>query len=237
MTVASNAARPARADSVFFPLMSLLMGLTAFAGFWQTFYLRPLTHSTKLLTPVLAAHGTTFTLWVLLMIVQTGLIAGGRRDVHRKLGWFGAGLAVTMFVVGLAAGIETMRRGFTLPGSPLSPASFFVVPVGAMAAFLPLVILGVVNRKRLDYHKRYMLLSTLAILTAAIARIPSLEAPTTFFALTDLFIVAVVGYDLAMRGRVHRATLISTAILVGSQVGRLVIGPTLWWQAFANSLI
>jgi len=217
--------------------MALLMGLTAFAGFWPTFYLRPFTHSTKLLTPILAAHGTTFTLWVALMVVQTGLIAANRRDVHRKLGWWGAGLAAVMLVLGIAAGIETLRRGFTLPGSPLNPASFFVVPVGAMVAFAPLVILGIINRRRADYHKRYMLLSTLAILTAAIARIPRLEAPAVFFALTDLFIVAVMAYDVAIRGRVHRATLISAAILIASQVGRLMIGPTEWWQAFANLFV
>jgi hypothetical protein len=234
MTVAHNAARPARADSIFFPVMALLMGLTAFAGFWQTFYLRSFTHSTKPLTPILAAHGTTFTLWVALMVVQTGLIAANRREIHRKLGVWGAVLATIMLVLGIAAGIETLRRGFTLPGSPLNPASFFVVPVGAMAAFVPLVILGIVNRRRPDFHKRYMLLSTLAILSAPVARIPHLEAPAVFFAVTDLFIVAVMAYDVAMRSQVHRATLISAAVLIASQAGRLMIGPTQWWQAFAN---
>ena len=55
-----------------------------------------------------------------------------------------------------------------------------------------------------------MLLATIGILPAAIARLPFefLKAgPPAFFALTDLFVALASLYDLAARGRVHSATI------------------------------
>jgi hypothetical protein len=54
-------------------------------------------------------------------------------------------------------------------------------------------------------HKRLMLLATINLLTAAIARWPVLQAgPLAFFGLTDLFIVALAVWDFRTRGRLHR---------------------------------
>ncbi len=36
---------------------------------------------------------------MMLFITQTGLVAANRRDIHRKLGWWGAGLAVAMLIL------------------------------------------------------------------------------------------------------------------------------------------
>jgi hypothetical protein len=85
-----------------------------------------------------------------------------------------------------------------------------------------------------------MLLATALILDAAVARIPLgfIESGGIIvaFVLCDLFIVAVGAYDVATKKRVHPATLMSAAIILGSQVLRLLIGGTAMWQAFATSL-
>jgi hypothetical protein len=239
MTIAGTRARPLRADSIFFPVMALLMGIAALAGFGPGTILHayfPASQPLSPVTPLLAVHGAVFGSWTVLLVVQTGLVAANRRDLHRTLGWAGLALAAAMVVLGLMAGTDALHRGFSPPGVPLTAAQFFTVPIGAIAAFVPLVILGIVNRRRPEYHKRYMLLSTLAILTAATARIPHLTAPPLFFGVTDLFIVAMAAYDAATRGRPHPATLWSGAILLASQVGRLAIAKTPLWLAFANAM-
>jgi FtsH-binding integral membrane protein len=174
----------------------------------------------------------------MLFITQTSLVAANRRDIHRKLGWLAVGLAVVMLVLGWMAALDTLRKG-TVPVPGITPASFFAVPVGSLAAFAPLVLLGILNRKRSDLHKRYMLMSTIVLLIPAAARIflamhvsPLLAA----FAVADMFMLAMLAYDFFQRGKVNRATLIGAAILIASEVGRPLIGGTDWWQAFANSL-
>jgi FtsH-binding integral membrane protein len=236
MTVASNAARPARADSIFFPGIAFAMAALVFVGFAPSWFLRAYFPQSAALSPLIVIHGAVFTLWVLLFIVQTSLIAANRRDIHRKLGWWGVGLAVAMVVLGWMAAVNSLRHGVTpLPGIP--PAAFFAVPVGSLVAFMPLVLLGILNRKRSDYHKRYLLMSMITVLIPAAARIflgskipPILAA----YAVADIFVLALLAYDSVKLGKVHRATWTGSAILIASEPGRLMIGQTHWWQSFAS---
>jgi len=55
-----------------------------------------------------------------------------------------------------------------------------------------------------------------------------------FFGLTDLFLVAIVVWDFATRGRIHSATLWGSAFVVMSQVLRLMMSGTEPWLAFAG---
>jgi len=244
MTVAQHVARPARADSIFFPAMALAMMAVVFIGFAPSWFLRsyiPTPIPLAPLSPLIIAHGTAFTLWIVLFITQTSLVAANRRDIHRKLGWWGAGLAVAMLVLGWMAAVDSLRRGTTpLPGIP--PAAFFAVPIGGLVGFAPLVLLGVLNRKRMDHHKRYMLLSSAGLLIPAAARIPLWYFPGVppllfGFAAADVFLLALAGYDYFQRGKIHPATWIGGAIIIASEPGRILIGQTQWWQAFANSLV
>src|SRR6185295_2421075 len=92
-------ARPKRSDSVFFPLMAIAMALVVFVGFAPTYYLREQFNGPPL-NLLRMIHGAAFTGWIALLVTQTGLIAANRRDVHRKLGVAGAGLAVLMVILG-----------------------------------------------------------------------------------------------------------------------------------------
>jgi hypothetical protein len=60
--------------------------------------------------------------------------------------------------------------------------------------------------------------------------------PPAFFGLTDLFIVAMLVYDLATRRKVHPATIWGGLVVVASQPLRLMISGTPAWLAFAGWL-
>jgi hypothetical protein len=95
-----------------------------------------------------------------------------------------------------------------------------------MVVFASLVSAGVHFRRRPDVHKRLMVLATISLLTAPIARLPlSLlrYGPPASFALTDLFLVPLVLYDLITRGRLHRATAWGAIVLIASQPLRLMV--------------
>src|SRR6185503_8350329 len=158
---------------IFFPGMALALAAVVFTGFAPSWFLRGYIRPSiplEPLSPLIMVHGTAFTLWVALFIAQTSLVAANRRDIHRKLGWWGAGLAVVMLLLGWMAAVHSLRSGLT-PLPSITPAAFFAVPVGSLVTFAPLVVLGILNRKRDDHHKRYMLMTMITVLTPAAARI------------------------------------------------------------------
>src|SRR6185295_15874243 len=96
---------------------------------------------------------------------------------------------------------------------------------------------GFYYRRQPDVHKRLMLLATISILAAAIARLPLgilSVGPPAFFGLTDLFIVACVAYDLISLKRIHRATVWGGLFIIASQPLRLMISGTGAWRSFAT---
>ncbi len=216
--------------------MALVIAAIVFAGFAPTFYLRAFYH-TEPLQSVFQIHGLVFSAWVVLFVVQTALVSARRTDIHRRLGVVGGGLALLMLVVGYQAAVTAARRGFSTPGLP-PPLVFFAVPVFDLLVFATLVGAALYLRRTPAAHKRLMLLATIAVLTAAIARLPYVLplGPPAFFGLTDLLVVAAMVYDWRTRGRVHPALLWGGLFLIASQPLRLAVSGTDTWLALATWL-
>jgi hypothetical protein len=226
-------------DRLFYTGMGVLLALITFWGFYRSYYLNywyETPRGMRALNPLLHVHGAIFTAWILLGIVQPALIAGRRRKLHRKLGWAGAGLAVLMVIVGLVAGIEAMQgAGFEGLGDR---HAFFAIPFFALVTFAVIVSLAIAWRNRAETHKRLMLLASTQIVEAAVARLP-LDAvtawmPLSFFLGADLVIFCGIAYDLASRGKVHKVWLIGGALVIASQVLRLLVMNTQPWLDFAR---
>ena len=226
-----------RRERWFYISMSIAAVITVFAGFAPTYYLRPYFNTAPLM-PLLHLHGLVFTSWLALFLVQTTLVAAHRTDIHRRLGILGGVIAVLMIVIGATTAVIRASQGATpVPG--ISPLSFLVVPLGDMFVFSILVGAGFYYRRRSDVHKRLMLLATISILAAAIARLPFAimqAGPPAFFGLTDVFVVACILYDLITLKRIHRATVFGAILIVASQPLRLMLGGTHAWLAFAGWL-
>jgi len=239
MATAERVAQPVRTDSIFFPAIAVGFVLTVFVGFSQTWFMARYFNAPPLST-LKIVHGLIFTTWLALLITQTSLVAADRRDIHMKLGIAGIALALAMVVVGPMLAVNSLRLGHAPHGAP-SPIAFFAIPMFAIASFAALVSLGIANRGRSDWHKRFMILSNVAILPAAVARIPlgfiENGGPPVFFALCDVFLLAVVAYDVATLKRVHPATLWAAAILLIEQPLTLIVGGTSAWAAFAHALM
>ena len=226
-----------RRERWFFISMSIAAVITVFAGFSRTYYLRPY-FITAPLMPLLHLHGLVFTSWLALFLIQTTLVAAHRTDIHRRLGILGGVIAGLMILIGPTTAVIRASQGATpVPG--VSPLSFLVVPLGDMFVFAILVGAGFYYRRRADVHKRLMLLATISILAAAIARLPFAimqAGPPAFFGLTDVFVVACILYDLITLKRIHRATALAALLIVASQPLRLLLGGTHAWLAFAGWL-
>ena len=226
-----------RRERWFYISMAIAAVITVFAGFAPTYYLRPYYNTTPLM-PLLHLHGIVFSAWLALFLVQTTLVAAHRTDIHRRLGILGGVIAAFMILIGVSTAVIRASQGATpLPG--ISPLSFLVVPLGDMLVFAILVGAGFYYRRRPDVHKRLMLLATISILVAAIARLPFAimkAGPPAFFGFTDVFVVACIVYDLVTLKRVHRATVFGAILIIASQPLRLMLGGTQAWLTFAGWL-
>jgi hypothetical protein len=226
-------------DRLFYGGMAAVMALAVFAGFAPTYYLHlfaggPRTTITGApFTLLVHVHGALFTAWVVLFVVQTGLVASRRVAVHRRLGMVGAGLAAAMVAAGLAVAVAGAARGSAPPG--VDPLAFLAIPFFDMVLFACFVAAALLRRRDPETHKRLMLLAYVNIIVAAMARLPGVLplGPPAFYGLAFLFIAAAVTYDLVSRRRVHRVYLWGGALTVLSVPLRLVLSGTGAWRGLA----
>jgi hypothetical protein len=247
----ASAARPATQplarhagtrDRLFYGGMAVALGLTVFAGFASTYYLRFLDGGPKAtltggpFTTLVHVHGALFSAWVLLFIVQTALISSRRVAVHRRLGVAGAVLAAAMVTAGTFVAIATAARGSAPPG--MDPLAFLIIPLFDMILFSTFVLAALTLRRDKEAHKRLMLLAYVSIVVAAVGRLPGVLAlgPPAFFGLAFLFVVAGGVYDLLSRRKVHKVYLWGGALILISVPARLAISSTGAWRALAEML-
>ena len=237
MAVSTAAIRTRRRTRRFYVGMAVAIAVTVFAGFSRTYFLKAY-YGTPELSRLLHLHGLVFTTWVLFFLAQTTLVAAGKTYIHRRMGVAGAVLAALVLVLGTTTAILRVKGG-SAPSPGVPPLSFLAIPLFDMLVFGILVGAALYFRRRLEAHKRLMTLGMIALTSAPIARLhfPVLPpGPPTFFGLTDLFIVAMLVYDLATRRRVHPATIWGGLLIVASQPLRLMISGTPAWLAFAGWL-
>ena len=206
-------------------------------GFSRSFFLRPLFPEWP--SPretIFYVHGTLFAAWIALLVTQTSLIAASRTAVHRRLSVCGIALACAMVVVGTYSALVGAARPTGYIGVPVPPLQFLAIPLFDMVLFAGFVSLAVARRRDAQAHKRWMLLATINLVTAALARWPGVKGsgPLVFFGLTDLLVVALAVWDLRSRGRLHPATLWGGLLTIASQPLRLAVSATDAWLGFAR---
>lgn len=237
-TVAGRVNERLSRERRFFLGMAAAMVVLTFAGFAPSYYLSGAFGGPRL-SLLVHVHGAVFTLWMLLYAIQTGLISAGRADIHRIVGPAAVLVAVAMVPLGIATAIITKQVTAAAHLPPQGPPLIF--PLGAILTFAVLTAWAVAMRKRSAWHKRLMLLGTLAILTTPLARVTRfthlpLTPPLGGMVLTDVLLVALVAYDLRTLGRLHAATKWGGAFFLVTQLVRIVLNMTPAWQAFAKSL-
>jgi len=225
------------AERRFYGIAAAVVAIIAFAGFAQSYYLKSIFGAPEL-PRLVHLHGLVMTLWVALFITQTRLVAARRVDLHRRLGIAGAVLAALVVAVGIATAIEGARRGVS-PGPP--PLVFLAIPIGVALLFGAFLGAALLMRRRSDWHKRLMLLGTLAILTPAIARIPvdvvHQGGILVFLGLTDLLALLCVGWDTVRNRRLHPAFGWGMLFLVLFQAAILATAGSGAWMAIAQRLV
>ncbi len=229
------------ADARFYLAMVLVSAAIVFLGFSPSFYLKSLIHDPPPLTQLTIAHGIVFTTWVVLFITQASLIAGKRPALHRQLGLLGAVLFGGVTSLGLSTALTAARLEHAPPGAPVPLAflalSFFVI-LGALA----LVVTGLWNRRRNDWHKRLMLASLFMMTGPGTGRIAiplgfAAQEVTIGFVVTELLLAAAMWYDYRIHRRVHPAYWVAVAVFVVAHLSVIwAFGAPAAWMTFARAI-
>ena len=225
-------------DRRLYILAAILIPLIVLLGFARTYYLKPFFNTPDIPGWIVHLHGIVMTAWVVLFVTQISLVATRRTKVHQRLGILGAVLAALVVIVGVSTALFSAARG-SLPGQ--DGLRFLVIPLGDMLIFAILIALALYYRRKLDVHKRLMLLAAINILTPAIARIPVgfiiNGGPLAFFGLTDLILIACVAFDTFKHRRLHPVFLWGSIFVIVMQPLRILIAGTDAWLAFATWLV
>lgn len=168
------------------------------------------------LSALVRVHGLVMFGWIALFVTQTVLVARRRVDWHRRLGFFGAALAALIVIADTATVITAARLGgdHLPPGIPVP--LFLAFSLLDLLSFAILVGSAVLLRGRSDWHKRLMLLATLMVLDAALARF--IGAYTSWELdpglARDALVLVCVAIDAWRYRRLHPAFLIGGLLVI-----------------------
>jgi hypothetical protein len=239
------AASPAR---YFYFNMALACMAVAFLGFAPTYWL-PLARGSFSGAPVVHFHGLLFFAWTVYFAFQTWLAASGQTARHRSLGIIGVSLATAMSIFGFLVAVEAMKRSAAI-GQTNEGIAFAIVPLSGIAFFAVVVALGIAANRRPETHKRLMLLASISLLDAAVARwfltflappgplgpppVP-VTIPPAFVAY--LLLVAAIVFDWRTRGRPHPVYIYGGLALVAVKLLNWPISLTPAWHALAGGIL
>jgi hypothetical protein len=194
-----------RGEARFFFTMACLMAATVFTGFGFNIVTG---RSSFGLPLVYHAHAFIFSGWVLLYVLQSGLIFGGNVALHRRLGWLSLFFIPAVVVMGIFMIVRSVRltggppffdvNGFLISGPPL------LIAFGVLATW------AVAVRKDTGWHRRLMF-SAVAIMTGpAISRILPMPLFIPWGLWVSVFVPLVfpligAAADWRRYGRVHPA--------------------------------
>jgi len=226
----------------FYAGMAWLLVLVAIAGFAPRSIAIV---SGKMAVPPLVVHlhAAVMASWVSLLAVQATLSLAGRMDLHRKFGL--ASLVVGPLVL-IALLAVTIVRQNDLAGTPAAPIvnNILFVQIRAILLF-PTFFIWALRTRRTDpeTHKRMMLLATLMLLDAALARmtwLPHNQFPRDYLAihlyLLTLLIPALL-YDLIRLRRIHRAWIWGLALILPWVVATDFAWGSEWWRTLGPKLV
>jgi hypothetical protein len=223
-------------DRYFYLFMSLLITVVVVYGFSYTIN-QNLLHPRVQPPQIVYLHSFVFSAWLLFFILQSALVRSHNLRLHRTLGWVGAGLAVSIVVLGYMTSTAVLRLAIQLR-LPVPTVSFLIVEIMELVCFAVPFALAIYWRKRPDFHRRLMLIAICALTEAAFGRIPSL--PNLFApAGVDALILLGVLRDIIVERRIHKVYLYALPTMIFLQIIAEYTSAhqSSWWIGIGNSLL
>jgi uncharacterized membrane protein YozB (DUF420 family) len=204
------------------------------AGFWGSFFkpmgARSAAHN---------IHGISATLWVVMLISQSWLVARRQRAWHKRMAYVAVGLLAVMVVSGLQM-IAVMLSAGQLPIELARLLSF--IDLITIAFLLTLVTLALLARRTPQSHRRYMAATVLLAFPPSLTRLFAFGTPWPLDFMTSLnlsfFVVEAILITLIVRDvraeRRAKAYPLSLAVFGITQLVMLPASQSAWFAALGG---
>jgi FtsH-binding integral membrane protein len=245
--MATQAVRKTRqsimAERAFYLAMMAAIFLLVVWGFAPSFYLRSLVSPppTYIDRPdwmswMFIAHGVLATAWLVLFAAQTVLIGRKQLRLHKAIGQSVKPLYFVLVGTGFLVGYIGARYGFHQV--PFDSVTFSALPWLVITVFAILGWAGLHERRDPQRHKRLMLLATIALADAGVARVTMFHGLLPpWLSTTVLLLIPLLVWDLATLRRIHRTTVKGGLLVAGALLLSVPIGMTKPWHAFVTTII
>lgn len=204
-TLAQPSLAASPGDERFFLRSAIIMAAIIVIGFSMQWAMGRSTFASPLRVHI---HAILFMGWVAIYLAQNVLVASGRVDLHRRLGWIAAVWMIPMVVSGLLITTIMVRNG----NAPFffQPLHFLIFDPLTVSGFAGMTVAAIMLRRRTEWHRRLHFCGMALLLAPAFGRLlplPLLQpwAWEATFAVTLLFPLVGGWADLRRSGRVHRA--------------------------------
>jgi len=224
-------------DRYFYLLMALLIAGVVTYGFSHTIDDR-LIHAVPPRPWILYLHAAIFSGWLVFLILQAALIRTHHISLHRRLGWFGVALGATVPIVGISTAVRMDHFRMIHFPDTVSPA-FLIVTLFDMVSFAIPFGLAIHWRRKPELHRRFILIASAALTSAAYARFPQGFISKWFYVWADVLIVLGAARDIVVSRRVHPVYIWTLPFLIACQILVIWIAVTGngVWLKIANEIL
>ena len=218
-----------RTKTAFYVTLSIFMVGLVLVGFWPTYFGR-LLRGDIARPPVIQIHGLVFVGWMVLLVAQVVLAWRGRVQAHRRVGRWGIAYGALVLTMGIVASIAApVMHVHAGEWTRDRAAGFLLIPLGDMVLFGSLFGAAIAYRRKPEIHKRLMVGATVALLFAAVGRIPTLDQKVPLLLAIWLSPVLIgMAYDWKTRARPHPAYVISALWLFAGALRVTLLDSEVW---------
>jgi len=226
----------------FFFWLALVMCIFVFGGFGMHSALPALQGDFPPAPPIVHIHGVVFVCWMLLLLVQTGLVGAGNVKLHRSLGMWGIAHATAILMLGLSIQLIASRGGMDAGRDPGTDGLY--LGILAVIGFGIMFTLAIRNRTRPQIHKQMIMFAMLPVLPPGVNRFwfqaLGLDDPIpTFWLYLTLWgmAAALLVQEWRETKAIGHYSLFGTAfIVIEGAVHEAVVG-TAWFSEFSRAVL
>ena len=224
-------------------VLVLVMCLFVFGGFGMHSALPALQGEFPPAPPIVHLHGVVFVSWMLLLLVQTGLVNAGQIKLHRSLGMWGIAHAAAIMILGLFLQLIASRSGMDAGRDPGTDGLY--LGLLAFIGFVPLFTLAIRNAARRPHvHRSLILLAMLAVLPPGVNRFwfraLGLDDPIpTFWLYLTLWTMAaaILWNERRTTGRINALTWLGAGFIVAEGLLHEVVVGSPWFSQLSRAVL
>ena len=240
MNTSLSTAASGRGLSIYIPL-AMLMVVFAIVGFWDD-YFRDFFFGGLHRRWLLHLHVAVAMAWLCLVGLQAYFAMTRRVALHVAVGRWGMGLGVAVVIIGLGLALQLVAERAAAAG-PASVERQFTAPLVDMGIFSIFLGGAWIARRRPEYHKRFILLATTALVIAGVGRMPWFNGSRSIAA-ADVIpfllvwlspVLIAMACDWIRQRRVHAVYILGIGLLV-LQRYREILRQSDAWRDFMHWL-